>query len=133
MSYTVLIRDEPLGGEARDVLTLEFLTEEITIEELIQSRVHQEVRDYNARAATEPVFRGLIQPADSEAVLNGYRLREPRMIDWKPQAERAVEAFQENGFLVLVGDRQADSLAERVIVSPGTTVSFVKLTPLVGG
>ena len=133
MSYSVLVRDEPLGGQARDVLTLEFLTEEITVKELIEERVHQEVRDYNAQAATQPVFRGLIQPSESERTLNGYRMKAQRLIEWRPQAEIALRAFNENGFLVLIGERQAESLSERVIVSPGSVVSFVKMTPMVGG
>lgn len=133
MSYSVLVRDEPLGGQARDVLTLEFLTKEVTIKELIEERVHQEVRDYNAKSMGTPVFQGLVQPTGSEAELNGYRMKEPRLIDWKPQAEKALAAFSENGFLVLIGERQAESLSERVVIAPGTAVSFVKMTPLVGG
>ena len=133
MSFSVLVRDEPLGGQARDILTLQFLTEEITIKELIEERVHQEVRDYNAKSVSTQVFHGLVQPTDSEAELHGYRLKTPRTIDWKPQAEKALAAFEENGFLVLIGEHQAESLSERVIISPGTTVSFVKMIPLVGG
>ena len=131
------MRDEPLGGQARDVLTLEFLTEEITVKELIEERVHQEVRDYNAQAvtqaATPSIFRGLVQPSDSESTLNGYRMKVRRKIEWRPQAELAVRAFDENGFLVLIGERQAESLSERILVRSGTVVSFVKLTPMVGG
>lgn len=133
MSYTLNVRDEPLGAAPSDPWTLEFSSEEITVKELIEERVHQEVRDHNARAASTPVFRGLVQPAESETVLNGYRLKEPRMIEWRPQAELALAAFEANGFLVLIGDRQATSLEERFRVSTGTPVSFVKLTPLVGG
>jgi hypothetical protein len=38
-----------------------------------------------------------------------------------------------NGFFVLVGDRQAESLDEPFEVKADTEVSFVKLMPLVGG
>ncbi len=133
MTYSVLVRDEPIGGHSRDVLSLEFLTEEITVKALIEERVHQEVRDYNARAARAPLFQGLVQPSESEVALNGYQLKAGRQIEWRPQADLALDAFQRNGFLVLIGERQAEALSERVIVSPGTVVSFVKLTPMVGG
>ncbi|MCW5552407.1 MAG: hypothetical protein KIS67_09580 [Verrucomicrobiae bacterium] len=46
---------------------------------------------------------------------------------------RALDAFARNGFFVLVGDRQAESLDEAFTVTPETEVSFVKLVPLVGG
>ncbi len=45
-------------------------------------------------AARSQVFRGLVQPTQSEQALNGFKLRKGRQIDWKEQFERAVEAFQ---------------------------------------
>jgi hypothetical protein len=47
--------------------------------------------------------------------------------------KRALEAFDRNGFFVLVGNRQAESLNESFEVKVETEVSFVKLVPLVGG
>ncbi len=46
---------------------------------------------------------------------------------------RALEAFDRNGFFVLVGDKQAGSLDQEFEVKVATEVSFVKLVPLVGG
>ena len=42
-------------------------------------------------------------------------------------------AFNRNGFFVLVDDQQADSLDEVITLQPATQVTFVRLTPLVGG
>jgi hypothetical protein len=89
------------------------------------------VQEYNL--SSEEYFRGLVQPTDAERVLNGYRLRRRRKIDWEEQAQRALEAFRRNGFLVLVDDRQAESLDEEIEIRLGTHVSFIKLVPLVGG
>jgi hypothetical protein len=74
-----------------------------------------------------------VQPTDAEQTLNGFRVRDHRQIDWKQQSERACDAFERNGFFVLVDDRQPDSLDEEITVGPDTRVSFVKLVPLVGG
>ena len=78
-------------------------------------------------------FHGLVQPTESERLLNGYRLRLARLIDAEQQTYRALEAFQNNGFFLLVNDRQVESLDEEIWLGQGATASFVKLTPLVGG
>ena len=46
---------------------------------------------------------------------------------------RALEAFEANGFFLLVNDRQVESLDQVVPIQETTTVSFVKLVQLVGG
>lgn len=130
---TLIIRDETPGAGAasQDSFTLDFLTEEITVRELIERRVYEEVQAYNT--AKPGYFRGLVQPTDAEATLNGYRLRTRREIDWRKQAALALDAFQRNGFCILVGDRQVASLDERIRLELATPVTFLKLVPLVGG
>lgn len=132
MSSTLTVRDETTSGQLLGRITLEFLTERITVRELIRSRVYQEVQDHNLKAH-QHVFQGLVQRSDAERELNGYRLRKPRTIDWKQQYEVALKAFQENGFLILVGDRQVEDLDEEIEIQPGVEVTFLKLVPLVGG
>lgn len=133
MPATLTVYDESATGDRGDPIVLEFLTEEITIRELIRERVYQEVQDYNLHAAKQPVFRGLVQPTDAEQTLNGYKLKTKRQIDWQQQFDKATTAFEEGRVIVLVNDRQADSLDERVTITPETGVSFLKLVPLVGG
>lgn len=65
--------------------------------------------------------------------MNGYRLRQHRRIDWQAQYQQAIESFQRNGFLILVDDRQVSELDEIVELRHNTTVTFLKLVPLVGG
>lgn len=105
--------------------------ERMTVRELIRARIYQEVQDYNHR---EPeCFRGLVEPTNAERVLNGYKLKAKRKIDWNEQFERALEAFRRNGFFILVGDNQAENLDQEFEVKVDTEISFVKLVPLVGG
>ena len=136
MPVTLTIRDETTAGDVYDERPLEFPTERITVRDLIRERVYQEVQDFN-REQGERVFRGLVQPTDAERVLNGgrteYRLKEHRPIEWKPQFEKAVQAFEQNGFFILIDDRQAEELDQEFVIGRGTVVSFVRLTPLVGG
>jgi hypothetical protein len=131
MPATLTIHDETATGTKTNTFTLACLTETMTVRELIRARIYQEVQDYNQR---EPeYFRGLVQPSAAERVLNGYKLKPRKKIDWEEQFQRALEAFERNGFFVLVGNRQAESLDESFEVKVDTEVSFVKLVPLVGG
>jgi hypothetical protein len=131
MPVTLTIHDETTSGQKTNTFTLDCLTEKLTVRELIRARIYQEVQDYNQK---EPdYFRGLVEPTDAERVLNGYKLKARRKIDWQAQYERALTAFERNGFFVLVEDKQAESLEQEFEVKVDTEVSFVKLVPLVGG
>ncbi|MEM7167988.1 MAG: hypothetical protein AAF581_21220 [Planctomycetota bacterium] len=133
MTITLTVRDETTAGETNAEFTLDFLTEETTVRELIRSRVYQEVKDFNTRRPE--LFRGLVQPTDSEKTLNGYRFRKARkqQVDWNEQYQRALEAFQKSGFLILIDDQQMTDLDETIVVGPKTVATFLKLIPLVGG
>ena len=131
MPATLAIRDETTTGSLVHAFTLDFLTEEITVRELIERRVYEEVQEYNRSKPTH--FRGLVQPVDAEETLNGYRLREPRRVDAEQQYDRAIGAFDRNGFVVLVDDRQVEALDDEITLTSSSSVSFLKLVPLVGG
>jgi len=127
----VTVRDETSSGETTGELTLEFLTERVTAREVIRSRVYQEVTEYNARQAG--LFRGLVQPRDAEQTREGFRLRNPRRIDWKEQYEAALASFAKNRFLLLVDDKQVTDLDTEIELRHDTSVSFLRLVPLIGG
>lgn len=132
MVTTVAVRDETILGEVvGDKLVLEFFTQQITVRDLIHQRVRQKVEQFNA--SKPPIFHGLVQPTDTERTLNGFKVRKQRLIDWEKQAERAEEAFMTNGFMVLVDERQVTELDEVIAFRPNSTVTFLKLVPLVGG
>lgn len=135
MSTTLTVRDETtfsFGSENDEEFSLDVPAERLTVRELIRARVHKEVRDYNLHQPE--YFRGLVQPSDAERTLNGFKVRQGRRIDPEKQFEKAVESFYRNGFLVLVDDRQVGELEEEIEIRPDTTtVTFLKLVPLVGG
>jgi hypothetical protein len=130
------VRDESPTGQSLYELSLDFLSERITVRELIRERVHHEVREFNRRQ-TDSVFRGLVQPTNAEQALNGrpseYRLKQPRPIDWEAQFARALDGFGKNAYFVIVDGRQVGSLDDEFVIGPATNVSFVKLVPLIGG
>jgi len=128
---TVTLRDETATGRELDSVLLPDLPSSITLRELIRLRVREEVARFNA--AEEDTFRGLVQPTDTEATLNGFRVRCRRRLDWERQADTAERAFARNGFFVLVDDRQVEDIDAVIDLTGDPVVSFVKLVPLVGG
>ncbi|GIH09324.1 hypothetical protein Rhe02_73910 [Rhizocola hellebori] len=128
---SVVLRDETPTGREIASWELPGLPERISARELVRLRVREEVARFNA-ADTE-VFRGLVQPTDTEVTVNGYRLRTRRRLDWEQQADAACRAFDRNGFVMLVGDRQIDDLDDMIELHDNPCVSFIKLVALVGG
>lgn len=130
--HTLLIKDETLGGGvAKPARTLVFEKLRVSVRDIIVERVRGEVDAYNEKA--HDTFFGLVQPTGAEVALNGYHMRSRRLIDAEEQIKAALAAFAKNAFFVLVDDMQALSLDQVVVLDRTSEVSFVKLTPLVGG
>ena len=136
MSATLTVRDETPAGGVTNEWSLEFLSETISVRDLIRERVYQEVQDHNIRPQAGGAYRGLVQPEGYAQAPSGPKARakgEPRPIDWKKQYETAVEAFEANQVLILINDRQAESLDQTFTIGPESAVTFLRLTLLVGG
>lgn len=131
MPATLAYRDESASGDILGNGTLEFPTECITVRELIRSRIYQDVSDYNTLRSTSSV--SLVRPTDTEEQLNGPRSRNMRPVDWKAQFAVACDAFDGGRILVLVGNRQTETLDEEIRVAPATEITFLRLALLVGG
>lgn len=131
MPVTIRIWDEMVPGSRGPASSVTVPHAETTARELIRSRVREEVERHNQ--SMPEVFCGLVQPEESERILNGFRMRVKRPLDWEVQFERACSSFERNGFLLLVDGHQASSLDERIELRADSEVQFVKLVPLVGG
>ena len=131
MPVTLTIKDETATGAVTNEVQVSLAHELTTVKDIIEARVRAEVGAYNSKDAE--YFRGLVQPSDAEATLNGYKLRKRRQLDADQQCRIALEAFERNGYFVLIDNIQATTPDQMVVVNPSTTVSFIKLTPLVGG
>ena len=138
---TITIRDESTGlGYDDRVFTLEVPSESMTVRELIRERVYQEVDDYNREAreqAESPKYFGLVRPESHEEELNEPLKpkgpRRSRELDWKKQYEVAIDAYEHNRFIVIVGEEQTTSLDQTIELTPSTEVVFLRLVMLVGG
>jgi hypothetical protein len=103
----------------------------LTAREILRRRVFEEVSRFNATRGE--IFQGLVQPNDTERALNGYKLKKVRQLDWRDQFDKAVQAFDKQRILMLVGERQVESLDEELMLGAETEITFLKLVPLVGG
>jgi hypothetical protein len=132
-TQTLRIRDESPAGKLLGELLLNMQSpvKAVTIREIIRARVYHEVDRYHAEKPE--YFKGLVQPGDSEVALNGFKILKKRKVDPEEQYRVACEAYRGNGFFILIGERQAGELDEPVIIAEDMSVTFVKLTPLVGG
>lgn len=128
---TVHIVDQVIPGQLSPAVSVLVPQAATTARELIRSRVQQEVERHNQ--SLPEVFCGLVQPEESERILNGFRMKTRRPLDWQKQFGRACAAFQRNGFLLLVDGKQVSELDEPIELRADSEVQFVKLVPLVGG
>ncbi len=124
---TLTFTDQAIAGNHSPAITLTFPSEQITVRDLIRERVYQEVHDRNHGKS---LTNTLITPSPVEAALNAPKTIKP--IDWRPQFEKACDAFTANRFMVLIDDKQAESL-DQTFTLQRATVTFLRLTPLVGG
>ncbi|MQY07632.1 hypothetical protein [Actinomadura macrotermitis] len=108
----VTFRDETPSGKPLAEFQVADLPAAMTVRELIRLRVREEVARANAHR--------LVQP-------------DPHRVDWERQADLAERAFEGNGFFMLVGDRQAESLDETVDLTTDPELVFIKLIALAGG
>ncbi len=127
----ILISDELLNGTITNQFEISLESDSLTVRDLITKRVSIEIQNYNKRLPQ--YFNGLIEPKEAERTLNGYKLKPKQLIDVEKQVYIALDAFQKNGFFVLVDNEQLEELEQQVVLKSTSKISFVKLTPLVGG
>lgn len=131
MIAKLTVLDETARGECTNRVRIELASEKLTLQELITRRVHAEVKMFNLM---RPVtFKALVQPADAEETPNGFRMRQHRDLDPDKIVERAVRAFEEKLFYVEVDHQVVKNLGDEFVITPTTSVSFVKLMPITGG
>lgn len=130
MSVKLTVVDQTGAGKILNELVFE-VAENLTARELIRKRVFEEVTMFNL-SGTEK-YNGLVQPADAEVALNSQKVSRRREINWEEQADAAVDAFEQNGFFILVDDKQIESLDDIIQIREDTRVEFVRLVQLVGG
>ena len=122
------ILDKTIPGDISNSFKIE-LEEITTPQEIISVRVKEEIKNYTKKASDK--LQILVRPLAKETVLNG--LKNKKEIDVEKQIYVALEAFQKNGFFILVDDQQVSELDQKIQLKESSSISFIKLTQLVGG
>jgi hypothetical protein len=158
MNAVLEIYDERRPGAARELRhRLELPAERISARDLIRCRIEADVALHNAaerarytgevaayEANRDAPNEWLVTPGAVERALNGERraygprpgVRTPEsmtLIDSEPLIVVALEAFARNGFFMIFDGRQVVDLDEVLTVAQDSTVTFLRLVPLVGG
>ncbi len=129
MNITII--DEQLNGTITNQFEIKIESEIITTQELIEKRVIQEVENYNNNLPEH--YNGLVKPTDAEITLNGIKIKKKQIIDAEKQVYIALAAFQKNAFFILVDNKQIEELNHEIKLKETSKISFIKLTPLIGG
>jgi hypothetical protein len=129
---TFSVIDETFSGSSLNTIDISFNSEEITLKDIITARVEKEVEQYNSKA-TKP-YLGLVTPTFFEKTLNNLTTLTPkRLVDCEKQTYIALDGFLKNQFFVFINETQIESLDAKFKVNEINKISFIKLTPLVGG
>ena len=124
---TITIVEMTLSGE-RATRALDAVGEAMPLREVIRWRVREQVAERKLKLARE-----LPQPTPAEVALNGPRAPKALGVDLEKEYARALEAIAAHQVIILVDDRQVDDLDTRVAPDDACEVTFLRLTPLVGG
>ncbi len=129
--------DEPRLGS----IVVDLLNERLTVRELIALTVEEQVRDLrinrrlDAAQAGRMLDRQYLTNEDIQHQASQGAIRHPSIKDIDPDTEirKAVRAFQRGAFIIVIDGYQAASLDETISLHLGSKVTFLRLTPLVGG
>jgi hypothetical protein len=127
-------------------VTLDLLNEQLTDAELIAQTVEEQIHDLlikrqlDAERAQRILNRQYLSEHDIKQQATGGVIHIPSrgktnipMIDPKAEIEKALEAFERKTYLLVVDGNQPQSLSEVLHFTPASKVTFLRLTPLVGG
>lgn len=131
MSVSLPIQDQIDLGKVVSSRVLKFPVNRVTVKELIETRVSQEIESFMEQSS-QP-FLNIIKPGSIEGSLNNSKYKKKVNFDIKAQQNIAINAFENNGYFILFNDRQLTELEDIVHITPNSKVVFFKLTAIVGG
>lgn len=145
MGALLKLVDEQFGStlpSRRAVGELRLVSNRTTVRDIIRQRVEAEVVEINQKkrqlAAAHLKTRSFlidVEASSAEAKLNPpiFFKRAAKPIDASAEVERAIAAFEQRKFILLLDERQIEEIDAPVTIMPESEVVFLYLTPLKGG
>lgn len=124
---TITLQDASLQGQQQSPWQMDIFEEQSTLREILRSRIYQEVSEYHAKKRSQALCLITPRPVDPQ------QADATPPVDWQIHYEQAIAAFQKKRYLVLINGRQITKLDASIHLTNQTTITFLKLIPLIGG
>ena len=122
---TLTVTEQIPGSGSTDFIDV-IVPEHTTVRQLICDYVEQQFN----RRTNEPAKPNSFLLAKEERMTNPVPKTRFTIEQLK---ERALSAFTDNQIILLLNDRQAEKLDEIIEITNKSNVTFLRLTPLIGG
>ncbi|GEM46918.1 hypothetical protein [Deinococcus cellulosilyticus] len=134
----MILESRILGRKkAFEPLTLTLSRDTLTLQELLEEVVKDQVEQFNTRQKDGQLFK-LLTPEDLQKGLENGKitsggLEEQQQVQVAVAQQVAITAFKDGLYYVFLGEKQLEDLSESLTLEENSRVMFVRLTPLVGG
>jgi len=143
----IAVRTQVFGGlpEAAQLPEVLLHSQHLTVAELIQRSIEAQVRELQiqhqmdaqqVRRALERQYlttSEIAEQAQQGAVRFPSKPHNTLQIDTKIEVKKALQAFTDGAYIILVNGQQVENLEAEITLSQETKVVFLRLMPLVGG
>lgn len=131
MKITAVMVDETVSGEVVHTVRLSLAVSSMPVRDLIRERIQQEAARFNLQRPVN--FRSLVYPLGCEETDKGFRLERHRDVNWEPQYQEALDAFEHHSLSIYIDNEPVKGLDDLVSFEDNPHISFVKLSPLKAG
>ncbi|MES1022923.1 hypothetical protein ABN584_08485 [Gloeocapsa sp. BRSZ] len=143
----IAVRTQVFGGlpEAPQLPEVLLYSQHFTVAELIQRSVEAQISELQMQHQmdAQQVHRALerqylttseiTDQARQGAVRFPSKPHNTLQIDTKIEVQKALQAFIDGAYIILVNGQQVENLEAEITLSQETKVTFLRLMPLVGG
>lgn len=140
MPVQLSIVEKIVGQTDRQAFSLRLASQRVPAREIVASHVRAEVERLNDQARRnhakhDRVASFLVGPHthETERILNPTRGRRPRLLDPDTEIKAAIGGVAARQVILLFNDREVTDLDAELTVTDDSTVTFLRLVPLIGG
>ena len=140
MSVQLSIVEKIVGRSDRQAFSIRLASERVPAREIVASHVRTQVEALNDHARRnrdkhDRVASFLVGPHshETERKLNPKRGVRTRLLDTETEIKAAHGGVEAKQVIMLFDDREVTDLDELLTVTDDSTVTFLRLVPLIGG